>query len=497
MQTTVTHDISAPPWRVLLTTLLLTAAGDYLFWPGPPGVSLSLFTFTAGAALACNRPRSASTPPTLVASALLAASAVQSSVEISFSNVLVLALLGLVLAGETSYPALSSHWARWSEAVVAFAKAPLRWRWVREVVRQVPLGSSDLYPSLRLFGSVVLPAALLGVLFAGLLSAGNAIFGKFLRESWHGLWSGLPEFSIGRIFLWILVSTFALALLHPAAASGSPRWRTLALPVAREPRNPRVARWRSLCIVGLLNAIFLAANTIDALYLWIHQQVPAGLRYSDYVHQGVHSLVAAVLLSAVVLVALHRQRPSVTHSPWLTTLSLLWILQNVALLASVLLRLKLYVDAYQLSELRVHAGCFLLLVAAGFGLLAVYIWQRRTLRWLVLANAVATFTLFFVLQFLDVARWVGEYNVGRWERDRNRTLDVVYLGHLGPSAYPSLIKVAQTADRPEAHEAFLLVSELKNKEQQRWADLDWRSWQLRPIRNSRLLIEHQVRTARP
>ena len=89
--------------------------------------------------------------------------------------------------------------------------------------------------------------------------------------------------------------------------------------------------------------------------------------YSEYVHEGVFSLIAAVLLSAVVLSGIFLQDSAVTGRGWLKGLAHLWILQNLVLIAGVFLRLKLYVDAYQFTVLRVYVACFLALVRSASG----------------------------------------------------------------------------------------------------------------------------------
>lgn len=190
------------------------------------------------------------------------------------------------------------------------------------------------------------------------------------------------------------------------------------------------------------------------------------------------------------------QSPSIVASRALRVLGLTWIGQNVMLIASVLIRLKLYVDAYQLTELRVYVVFFLLLVAAGFGLLARRIIAAKNLRWLILANALAAFAMFFIVQFLDVARWVADYNVARWQEDPARVLDVEYLATLGHSAYPALITVAETPERHEAHNAFIFLQSQRESERTRLAQLNWRSWQIREIRNVRQLVQHEFRTRR-
>jgi len=481
--------------RVLLSALLLTLAGDYLLWPATPGVSFSIFVLVSAITLFCNRNREAYTRTAVAAFALLIASVFQSAIELSVSNWLVLACLLLVLVGETSFPALLPGWARWSEALLAFGKAPARWLWFGRVAKQVPLEAG---PTGALF-QVLLPTVVLGGAFAFLLGSGNAIFASWMSKIVEEIWPLLPSFELSgrRLALLGLLGTFALALLRPAEASPVPRVWTRRIPTFSAPRNASIAYWRSVSMLGLLNVLFFAANTIDVVYLWIEGALPDGVNYSAYVHQGVYSLIAAVLLAALVLISIFQQAPAVTSSKAIKALSLVWIAQNGTLIASVLLRLKLYVDAYQLSELRIYVAFFLVLVTAGFVFLSFHVLRPGNLNRLVFSNALATFALFFVIQFLDVAKWVADDNVLRWQNDPHRTLDVAYLHSLGASAWPALITAAETPGRQEAHAAFVTVHKLRESQRRNLEEGNWRSWQWRTTSNARTLLEREIRTRQP
>ena len=130
-------------------------------------------------------------------------------------------------------------------------------------------------------------------------------------------------------------------------------------------------------MLGVLNVLFFAANTADVLYLWNGGALPDGVTYSQFVHHGVYGLIAAVVLSAILIVVIFQQVPAIRAAPAVKALSLFWILQNVVLITGVLLRLQRYVDVYDLSELRVYVGCFLLLVTTGFGLLTVHVLKHK------------------------------------------------------------------------------------------------------------------------
>ena len=431
-----------------------------------------------------------------IAFALLIASAAQTAIELSPTNGLSILALLTVLFGEAAFRGVRAGWSRWIEGVWAMCRPIAGWRWLATAIPQGAAGSGHVRRSMDTLLRVILPAAFIGLVFALLLGSGNAVVGRWTSEAFRAVipWLTSLDLSFGRVVFWLILATLALIAVRPRETPTAARLLDRRIPDFPEPKNRTTSLARSIAIVGLLNALFFAANTADAIYLWTSAALPEGVSYSEFVHQGVYSLTAAVLLSAVVLVLIFQQAQSIRTARVIRSLALLWIAQNVVLIASVLLRLQRYVDAYQLSELRVYVGCFLLLVAVGFGLLTVHVIAHKSLGWLFRSNLTATFALFFVLQFLDVAKRVAETNVARWQNGPSRTLDVSYLASLGASAVPSLIKVAEMPGRSEAHDAWVALRHRKEGAELVLAELDWRSWQQREVRNARLLVTHEVRT---
>ena len=480
-----------------IAAALLIISGDFLFWSHDPGVSLGIFATLAVSALVIAHGAGINAR-ILILFALLIPSAIQTGIELSLSNLLVLAALGTVALGETAFASWHGAWLRWTESAWALARPLAGWKWMPSILQRSPLGGAQLGRAGETIARVILPTAAVTLVFTLLLGAGNAVLGRWIVTAMNSIvgWFADPEIIFARTLLWIALATFALTILRPRETPEGKRIWHRAVPDLPQPKNTRLALWRSITVLAVLNVLFFAANTADALYLWTGGALPEGVTYSEFVHNGVHNLVAAVVLSAVLIVIIFQQVPAIRTAPAVKALSLFWIAQNVVLISGVLLRLQRYVDVYDLSELRVYVGCFLLLVTVGFALLAVHVLRHKGLGWLLLTNLVATFALFFVLQFLDVQKWVAESNVARWEADRTRTLDVEYLGSLGASAFPSLIRVAETADRPEAHEAFIKIQKWKPQAQAYLVQLNWRSWQQRDVDGFRLLATHEVRTQR-
>ena len=480
-----------------IAAALLIISGDFLFWSHDPGVSLGIFATLAITALVVAHGTGLN-PRILIIFALLVPSAIQTGIELSLSNLIVLGALGTVAFAETAFSSLQATWLRWAESAWALARPIAGWKWLPSILRRSPLGGAQLGRAADTIARVILPTAAVTLVFTLLLGAGNAVLGRWIVTAMNGIvgWFADPEVIFARTFLWVALATFAFTILRPRETPQGKRIWDRAVPDLPQPKNPTLALWRTIAVLGVLNALFFAANTADALYLWTGGALPEGVTYSEFVHRGVHNLIGAVVLSAAVIVLIFQQVPAIRTAPAVKALGLFWIVQNIVLITGVLLRLQRYIEVYDLSELRVYVGCFLLLVTTGFCLLAVHVAWHKGLGWLLLTNLLATFALFFVLQFLDVAKLVAEANVARWAADRSRPLDVEHLGSLGASAIPSLIRVAEMPDREDAHQALVLLEKKKPPAQAYLAELNWRSWQQRDVRDLRLLATSDVGTQR-
>jgi hypothetical protein len=489
---------------VIAVTAVLTWLGDFLLWGSSPGISAAIYGCALAVTLLAlpgsDRPSRAA----WIAAALLGVSSVATTMEISFTNLAVTIALLAVIMGERHFRELAGGWTRWSESFAAWLAAPERCPWLFRSFAESEFANVGFD---RMMGDraargfqIVAPAACLAVIFSVVLGCGNAVFGELLARSARELthWVLSFDFSFARCLLWIVLATFALALVRPRQASAQPRFWARPVPSFFR-ADLVVALWQSCAVFAVLNVLFFVVNTIDVIYLWNHAGLPANVSLSEFVHQGVYSLIFAVLLSAVVIAGVFQQEANVTRHRALKALAWVWIAQNLLLIAGVFLRLKLYVDAYQLSELRVYVGCFLLLVTAGFSLLALHVARSGSLGTLLWRNVLATFALFFVMQFPDVAGGVARFNVRQWEREPGRTLDLKYLEALGPGAWPALTAVATSreSDRSAVREAREMILRLAAAELDERTKRDWRSFQARRDTHGRELIAAATRLQIP
>ncbi len=473
------------PARLALSVFLIALAADWLLYHAhAPGLALSIFVVVLGAVILWNRPAWTNDRGLCYAAPIAFLAVIQTAVAFSWINLLVLVTLLIFLSGTRFRLPWSQRWPGWFEAMAAWLKAPARWGWALSVLRNRRRATGDalyLRKSLRA-GQILLPGLVLLFLFGILLGAGNALAGKYLVQAWEVLEESvraLARVSPLRLAFWAAMGTAALALCYPARCQLMSRASTAPWPRVSLSADHRVALWQTWISLAVVNALFLFVNTLDVFYLWMQTELPEGVGYSSFVHEGVYALIASTVLAGAVLAFFFQQSTDVTRSKLARALAIAWIAQNLLLLSGVALRLHLYIDAFGWSVLRFHVGSFLLLTAIGFGLLAVYIIKGMTLRRLILSNLTAVFCLFYLLQFANVHGWVARWNVERWMAGEGPELDVAYIESLDPPAWPALLAVAETGDRPEARCAREAIARARTAAIAAREDRTWRSWQWR------------------
>ncbi len=433
--------------RLLAGLIVIIATFDFCFWGiRDLGFSVAVFCpILAGVILVNRESRLKSTTKFMLM--LLMGADLAAMIETGLTNTLVLVILMIVIAGDTFFND-EEKWGRWLSQGIALIRVPGRIFWLGMTLLDVGLGEGFGWVG-SFFALIFLtvPALVLLLIFGSLLASGNAVFSHWIAAFFNSFWEVIKLYmNFERISLWCFIAFLALPLLHPVNVSAW-WWKwTLQLPRFKERVPVQAARLSSGLILVMLNGLFLVANIADILFLWSGQKLPSGVNYSQFVHQGVNSLIVTVLLSAIVLTTIFQQAMSIVRRPELKILALAWIAQNLFLILSVGLRLDLYIQAYDMTVTRLSVILFLILVASGYALLTIKIIKDRSLSWLIGGCMLAIFATFYLAQFLDLNGWSANYNVMRWEKDRSHNLDVGYLHELGPAAWPALSRAHQDDD---------------------------------------------------
>jgi hypothetical protein len=260
--------------------------------------------------------------------------------------------------------------------------------------------------------ALVWPAALATLVFLILLSLSNDVLAQWVGQALTKIWdtfAALIKIDATRVFSWFLLTLIGTLVLLPAWRSfQEPPSETLGKNRRDEPQELVNRTWQWGLLLGGVNLAFLLTNTLDVVWLWVRRSVPNGVSSTEYLHHGVYGLIIVTILAGVVLAWLFNEAPKLTRSPWLRWLSLLWVAQNLFLIAGVGFRLWLHVESFCLTPRRIGVAFFLALVLVGFALLVIYILRQKTLRWLVVSNLFAVLTLFFGLQFANIDAWCAD-----------------------------------------------------------------------------------------
>jgi hypothetical protein len=473
------------PIRLGATIVLLVAIADWLFFEERVGASVAFFGATLIACLVLNRPGLVWNAGRIAGMILIGGALCQSVMDFNFFNFVVLGLLFSAAMADQGAQSCNARYAVWPLAFVATLGGLGRWPRFLELIAQLcfpPILQPIVAGRARVkFFQILMPAVLISVPFLLLFSTGNAVLGSHLRSAIDVLeqWAENLHFpSFGRILFWAFVATASLVFLFPRI---SPKVASLCIkkwPTLAAGDDVGVDVWRSLLILIVLNVLFFWANGLDALFLWMSAKLPANVSYSQFVHEGVFSLTTTTILSAVVLAVMFQQGGEVTGKVWVKRLAVLCVAQNLFLISSVGLRLKLYIEAYDLSVLRVHVCTFLVIVATGYVVMAWRIIREKSLNWMIFSNAAAVLAIFYVVQFVNVDGFVARYNTQRWLEDRRKNLDMNYLYRLEPSALTEMVRIEREAKATsQAKAASLELERARTAWEGRKAD--WRSWQWR------------------
>jgi len=243
-----------------------------------------------------------------------------------------------------------------------------------------------------------------------------------------------------RMAFWAMIGCAIWPLIHRRIKAR--RIRQAEAGVAAEPPAPdhllgAQAMSRSLI---LFNALFALQTVLDLVYLWGGAALPDGMSHAQYAHRGAYPLIATALLAAgFVLIAMRPGGPA-ERSGFIRPLVLAWIGQNILLVISSIFRLDLYVAAFSLTELRLAAFIWMLLVAAGLLLILIQIILKRPNSWLVTANAAVLALVLYGCCFINAPQVIAAYNLAhsREAGGAGPNLDLKYLLSLGPQVLPVL-----------------------------------------------------------
>lgn len=195
-----------------------------------------------------------------------------------------------------------------------------------------------------------------------------------------------------------------------------------------------------------LNALFLAYNAVDAVYLWAGR-APEGVSHTDYAHGGAAWLTVALLMSTLVLGALFRGPIATDPQGKLArALAYGWAAQNLVLAAGTFRRITMYVAYSGLTNLRIVGVLGTVLASVGLAIVVVKVARQRTMLW-VLRRQLDALALVVALYAVLPTGWMAmRYNAARISAAQYRPLLHLFQQ---PIATEAIAEMLPLLDHPD------------------------------------------------
>ncbi|HEU0051968.1 MAG TPA: DUF4173 domain-containing protein [Longimicrobium sp.] len=315
-------------------------------------------------------------------------------------------------------------------------------------------------------GRGVLIAAPLLLVFGALLVAADAAFEKLVSTTFA-------------IDLPTLFSHLFLATVFAWAAGGV--LRSLVLADARPepmlgPRRapPSLGVVEVATVLGLLNVLFLAFVAVQAAYLFGGDAMvtaPGTTTYSVYAKRGFFELVTVAGLVLPLLLGLHwlLRKENARDERIFRVLAGAQVALLMVIMASALHRMRLYVGAYGLTEIRLYTTAFMVWLAAVFGWFAFTVLRGRRDRF-TFGALVAGLEAVVVLHAVNPDAVIVRANAAR--PDAAVRFDARYAASLSADAVPALLRSFPRVSEAER-------CQVSTRLLKRWSEPeDWRAWSL-------------------
>ena len=469
------------PLQLAAAALLLGVAVDVLFDGHPPGISFPIWAaLSAGAVLLGARwegvrPDRSSwliLPLILFFSAVLAVRLEPMTVALSLLSTLL--LFGLWVRTLRHGRLLRFGWVDFALAWITVPLDSLMspWATVGFATRRV---AGDRAARSR--GAAVVRGLLLAlpvlIVLVGLLAAADLIFHDLVENLLDWLDIEWIREAIGRSLVIGLSGLLSLGAL--VAALRTRETREL-IGEQRPLLKPLLGFIETVTVLGAVDLVFAVFVAIQLRYLFGGEAniTAAGYTYSEYARRGFGELVWAAFLSLGLILGLAhlgRREASRERRTFNGLGSGLLAMLGVTL-ASALIRLLLYENAYGFTRLRTYTHVFIFWLAALLAVFAVLLFRGR-LRGLALASVAVGFGFVATLGLINVDGFIAARNLARLERSGE--LDVLYLAQLTGDALPTLAGSLSEASPPDllAHLACQRAIRRVQQLDTRWQSLNW------------------------
>ncbi|MFA0960825.1 DUF4173 domain-containing protein [Roseivirga sp. BDSF3-8] len=289
--------------------------------------------------------------------------------------------------------------------------------------------------------------------FWGCVWWGFILFGTFfINEFWPGmLWEHKQKNSLTR------------ETHKPGKISG------LSTGIRKEKDHALITLW-------ILNILILMVNLTD-LYFAAMDELPGGISYSEYVHQGINTLILSLVLAISLILYHFRGGLNFFNEAGIVrSLSYLWICQNILLALMAAYKNLLYVQEYGLTHKRIGVWVYIVLVIAGLITTYMKVRERHSLWRLVKINFSIAMLVLLSLSFVNWDAAIARHNL----YEARRT-DFNYLFSLSDNSLPVMQNFADKSWWSELQKEKLahnIEGALRKRRGKDWRGMTWADYQI-------------------
>jgi hypothetical protein len=287
------------------------------------------------------------------------------------------------------------------------------------------------------------------------------------------------------------------------------RWES-SLPsintTADDSRAPQfqIERSAGLLLFALVNFMLIILNVGDIYTIWFKGTLPKGISHSDFVHNGVELIILSIVIATLLIMALYRNDfRTIKNSKLLRALVYVWIIQNLVMLFSTACRNQMYIEKFNLTDMRIGVYVWIGLALIGLILVFFKIAREKSNWFLIRSNASVWFTALAISSLLNWDLIITRYNL---ENKPLTEVDFKYLFSLSASNIPELLDITKRNDfslieeNIKSHQidnggqSSITYKKLIMRKIKRYLEdynSDWQSWDFRDKRIMGSLIKNR------
>lgn len=283
----------------------------------------------------------------------------------------------------------------------------------------------------------------LALIFLFLYTASNPILAKFLSTiSWDFI-------SISFLFFIVYSFIFVFGLLKQRKIDFLNKYdisKSDNLTVENDVLYKSILNFFSLkseiyiasAVFILLNLVIALNNSLDIYYLFVKQVLPTDLSYTQFLHQGVNTLILSIFMAIGLIMYFFSSRLNfIKNAKYVKLIAYVWIFQNGVLVYLCLYKNIQYISQFGLTYKRIGVYTFLSLAFIGLAFTAFKILKNKTNFFLIRKNSWA---LYLVLMALGCYDWDYEITRHNLSVKTDKNIDYDYLLSLDHSGLPLLKK---------------------------------------------------------